>query len=503
MTEPQPHETIPLIARAAAHSTRTAVVDDSGALRYDELLAQSALAASRLLDGRADLAGARVAFLAPPSREYVIAQWGIWRAGGIAVPLCTTHPAPELEYVIADADAEIVVAHAQFVQALQPLASKRGLRLVSCSELRAGAPGALPVVAKERGAMLLYTSGTTGKPKGVLCTHAILAAQIRSVVQAWEWSERDRVLHVLPLHHLHGILNLLCAALWAGANCEFQPRFDAERVWQRIAAPDDLTLFMAVPTIYAKLAESFAQAPADERARRSRGCQRLRLIVSGSAALPSAMLERWREISGHTLLERYGMTEFGMGLGNPLHGERRPGHVGVPFPGVEVRLIDDQTPMVADGQPGEIQIRGEGLFQEYWRKPDATRAAFSADGWFKTGDVAVREHGVYRILGRESVDILKSGGYKVSALEIEEVLREHPAIRECAVVGVPDETWGQRIAAAVVVREGAQLAIDELRAFGKERLAPYKVPALLAVLPDLPRNPMGKVVKTELVRLFV
>jgi malonyl-CoA/methylmalonyl-CoA synthetase len=497
-----PNETIPLVARATAYADRPAVIDDAGSLRYGQLLERSARAAARLLAGAADLAEARVAFLTAPGIDHVVAQWAIWRAGGIAVPLCTTHPPPELDYVIADADVDVLIADAQFAPTLQAIASARGLRLVRSEELSGGAPATLPHVSPERGAMLLYTSGTTGKPKGVLCTHAILAAQIHSVVQAWEWNEHDRVLHVLPLHHLHGILNLLCAALWSGASCEFQPRFDAERVWRRIADGDDLTLFMAVPTIYAKLSQSFAQAPAEERARRSAGCRRLRLMVSGSAALPVAMLERWREISGHTLLERYGMTEFGMGLGNPLHGPRRPGHVGVPFPGVDVRLIGDQGPIAADGEPGEIQIRSAGVFHEYWRRPDATRAAFSADGWFKTGDVAVRDGGVYRILGRESIDILKSGGYKVSALEIEEVLREHPAIRECAVVGVPDETWGQRIAAAIVLHEGAALVLDELRAFGKERLAPYKVPALLLALRELPRNPMGKVVKSELVRLF-
>jgi malonyl-CoA/methylmalonyl-CoA synthetase len=196
------------------------------------------------------------------------------------------------------------------------------------------------------------------------------------------------------------------------------------------------------------------------------------------------------------------MTEFGMGLGNPVHGERRPGHVGVPFPGVEVRLVDEQLQAVPDGEPGEIQIRSRGVFREYWNRPDATRQAFTPDGWFRTGDVAVYERGAYRILGRESIDILKTGGYKVSALEIEEALRAHPAIAECAVIGVPDETWGQRVAAVVVLHAGAQLALEALRAFGKERLAPYKVPVLLRVVPELPRNAMGKVTKNELALLF-
>jgi malonyl-CoA/methylmalonyl-CoA synthetase len=233
------------------------------------------------------------------------------------------------------------------------------------------------------------------------------------------------------------------------------------------------------------------------------------------------MMDRWRVISGHTLLERYGMTELGMVLGNPLHGERLPGHVGVPFPGVETRLVDESGREVEDGQPGEIQVRGPNVFREYWRKPEATAAAFTQDGFFRTGDIAVRApssvhgaahgavHGaVHRILGRDSVDILKTGGFKVSALEIEEVLRAHPAILECAVVGIADEEWGQRVAVAVELRArsiGSELTLGTLREWAKERLAPYKVPTLLYIAHEgegLPRNALGKVLKPQVSRLF-
>ncbi|HMI92682.1 MAG TPA: acyl-CoA synthetase [Polyangiales bacterium] len=512
-------DTIPLIARARAHAQegRVALIDDEWSMSYEQLLAASERAARALLAAAAvaDLDGARVAFLVPPGCAYVIAQWGIWRAGGIAVPLCVAHPAPELAYTIDDSGASLLIAHASLRALLEPIARERSVPLIASEDLERhadvdhGADGvehraraALPAVAPERGALLLYTSGTTGKPKGVLSSHAILAAQIESVVQAWEWSERDHILHVLPLHHLHGVLNALSAALWSGACCELFPRFDAERVFARIAAARGLTLFMAVPTIYARLLALWEQASEEQRAAFGAGCRQLRLMVSGSAALPVALFERWRELSGHSLLERYGMTEFGMGLGNPLHGERLPGHVGVPFPGVEVRLCDDGGDAVPDGSPGKIQVRGPGVFARYWQKPEATAAAFTADGWFETGDVAQRERGVYRILGRESVDILKTGGYKVSALEIEEALREHPAIRECAVVGVPDPEWGQRVAAAVLLHAGQTLTLEQLRAFGKERLAPYKVPSLLRVVADLPRNAMGKVQKPDVTRWF-
>jgi malonyl-CoA/methylmalonyl-CoA synthetase len=264
---------------------------------------------------------------------------------------------------------------------------------------------------------------------------------------------------------------------------------------------------MGVPTMYDRLAAHWDAAPEAERERRSDACRALRLMVSGSAALPVSMLERWRAISGHVLLERYGMTEIGMGLGNPLHGERRAGTVGVPFPGVEVRIVEaseaePSAHTLLEGGPGELQVRGPNVFAGYFEKPAATASSFTSDGWFRTGDIAVRERGYYRLLGRASVDIIKTGGYKVSALEIEETLREHPAIAEVSVVGLADPEWGERVAAAVVLRAGASLDLATLRTWGKERLAPYKVPSLLRVLSELPRNPLGKVVKPELKRQF-
>jgi malonyl-CoA/methylmalonyl-CoA synthetase len=229
--------------------------------------------------------------------------------------------------------------------------------------------------------------------------------------------------------------------------------------------------------------------------------KKLRLMVSGSAALPAGTLEEWRRISGHTLLERYGMTEIGMALSNPLNGERRPGSVGLPLPGVEVRLVDDNNHVVAEGVPGEIQVRGKNVFREYWRRPQATREAFAED-WFKTGDVAICENNAYRILGRNSVDIIKTGGYKVSALEIEETLRAHEAIAQCAVVGVADEEWGERVCAAVILEAEKSLDLETLRHWARQHLAVYKVPSRLLLVDELPANAMGKVTKKEVARLF-
>lgn len=480
---------IAFFQRASAHGDRRALVTSTGNFTYRQLLDQSARVAACLLDGAADLGETRVAFLAPPGLDYVALQWGIWQAGGIAVPLAVSDPPPELDYVISDADADIVVAHPDCADRVRPLAEARGRRFLLSPETVRSGHRVLPSVAPDRRAMIVYTSGTTSKPKGVVTTHANIQAQVETLVTAWEWTPRDTILHVLPLHHLHGIINALACALWSGATCEILPRFDAERVWDRLGA-GAITLFMAVPTIYAKLIAAYEAAPPDRQQQLSAGCARLRLMVCGSAALPVSTLETWRRISGQILLERYGMTETGMILANPLHGERRPGFVGVPLPGVEVRLA---------GDPGEIHVRGRGVFREYWRRPDATAQAFQA-GWFRTGDLAVAEHGMYRMLGRSSVDIIKTGGYKVSALEIEEVLRTHPAIQDCAVVAVPDDVWGECVHAAVVCQPGRTLTLEALRAWAKERLAVCKIPAQLTLLDALPRNALGKVMKPDLVR---
>ncbi len=491
---------IDLIERAARHGGRVALADDAGEHTYDDLLAASARVAALLAahGGGADLGEARVAFMAEPGLDYVAAQWGIWRAGGVAVPLCVSHPAPELEYVLGDTGAATVLAGDAFEARLRPLAGARGAALVRLRDALAagGDVATLPSIDPARRAMILYTSGTTSRPKGVVSTHANLRAQIGCLIEAWGWSADDRILHVLPLHHTHGIVNVLLCALRAGAACEMQPGFDAERAWRRLAA-GGITLFMAVPTIYVKLIAAWEAAAPEARARMSEACRRLRLMVSGSAALPVTTFERWREIAGHALLERYGMTEIGMALSNPLDGERRPGTVGRPLPSVDVRLVDDGGRVVeGEDAGGEIQVRGPSVFLEYWGRPDATREAF-VDGWFRTGDVALRERGYYRILGRSSVDIVKTGGYKVSALEIEEVLRAHPAVRDCAVVGVEDPEWGERVCAAVVPVEGAEADADPdaLRAWVEARLAPYKVPRRWALLEALPRNVMGKVTK--------
>jgi len=481
---------------------RPAIVTTDGMWTYRDLDDASARAAATLLAGRTDLNDARIALLAPPSFEFIAALFGIWRAGGVAVPLAVSHPPAELDHVIRDSGASVVVTSLAFAHVSAPLAADAGARIVTTNTLLepASIPPASIVPAGDRPALMLYTSGTTGKPKGVVITHANVDAWLTSLAAAWEWTKDDRTLLVLPLHHVHGLVNVVLSALWSGGTCEILPRFDASAVWSRLAS-GDISIFTAVPTIYHRLIDAWDAAPAEVQRERSAGARRMRLMMSGSAALPVSILERWREITGHTLLERYGMTEIGMALANSLHGERRPGHVGLPLPGVEARVVDESGAIVNNGETGEIEIRGRGVFAEYWQRPDETRAAFH-DGWFRTGDVARLNGGSYRILGRRSVDIIKTGGYKVSALEIEDVLRAHPSVAECAVVGVDDAKWGERICAAVELGKGRTLVLEDLQTWLEPRLAPYKIPKSLKCVPSLPRNSMGKVVKPDISQWF-
>jgi malonyl-CoA/methylmalonyl-CoA synthetase len=255
-------------------------------------------------------------------------------------------------------------------------------------------------------------------------------------------------------------------------------------------------VFMAVPTIYTKLVEAFTGATPERQAAWRASAARLRLATSGSAALPAPLFRTFAELTGQTLLERYGMTEIGMALSNPLVGARLAGTVGRELPGVTVDIVGEDGGPSPVGQPGELRVRSPQMFTRYHRDPDATARAFDADGRFLTGDTGVREpDGVVRLLGRTSVDVLKSGGYKLSALEIEDALRDHPAIAELAVVGLPDEVWGDRVTAFVALRPGATLTLEELQCHARDRLAPYKLPRELRMVEALPRNAMGKVMK--------
>jgi malonyl-CoA/methylmalonyl-CoA synthetase len=493
----------PLLSRFVdvARERHTAVLDEEGAHTYAALEERSRRAAGALLAGERSLRGRRVALLVSPGAAWVEAFFGVLRAGGCVVVLSPLHPAAESTYFCDDAEVDTLVASEDLASRLDAVSGSR--RLLSTAALRAHAPGELPAVASSAAALQLYTSGTTGKPKGAVLSHANLAVQQDVIARAWAHRREDVLVHALPLHHLHGLGIALLNLLGAGACARLLPHFDAERIWESLA---DASLFMGVPTMYTKLFAAFDAADERTRARWAANTGRLRLATSGSAALPVTLGERWRALSGQYPLERFGMTEIGVGMSNPLAGPRKPGMVGLPVETAETRIVGEDG---NDAPSGELWIRGPSVFSGYWKREEATAAAFVRDAgghglpWFKTGDTVTRdEDGFFKILGRTSVDILKSGGYKLSALEIEEVLREHASVGEVAVVGVPDETWGERVVACVVPRGGPACDGEAVRAFAKERLAAYKVPKEVVSMPHLPRNAVGKVVKPELVKIL-
>ena len=339
--------------------------------------------------------------------------------------------------------------------------------------------------------------------------HRGLVAQAQSMTDCWHWKEDDKVLHVLPLHHIHGVSNVLLTALYNGATVEFMPKFDAPGIWKRWMAPErDLSLFMAVPTIYSRLIEVYNAMAPEEQKKATEACGQFRLMVSGSAPLPSPLKEKWKQLSGQVLLERYGMTETGMiiSCGMKEH-ERVDGHVGLPMPGVTVRLWDDEAQKDVTDQletPGEVQIKGDLLFKAYWQLPEVTKKEFTSDGWFKSGDIGIRtkETGFFRIQGRSSVDIIKSGGEKVSAIEVERALLSLPYIKDASVVGVQDERWGEVVGCVLVLRDQEQkLELKKLRDDLRNELANYKIPQKMKIYDsEIPRNAMLKVDKKSLVK---
>jgi len=494
---------IPLIQHAIEHADRIAIRSESQQHTYADIVLRSETLAGVLLSGSDDLDEARVVYLVPAGVDYVATQWGIWRAGGVAVPLSLSAIEKELEYAITDSQAAIIVTTTELSSKFAAFRDANSLRLVMVDELdKSAVKTTLPEVELSRRAMMLYTSGTTSKPKGVVTTHTCVQAQIEALVEAWQWHPDDRIPLFLPLHHIHGIINVMSCALWCGAEVEAFVRFDRDTILQRVVE-NAYSVFMAVPTIYVKLIEAIECLPDLQRQPIVNGFAQMRLMVSGSAALPASVHDTWTALTGQKLLERYGMTEIGMALSNSYNGERRPGAVGRPLPGVEVRLqSEDDVTITEENTAGEIQVRGPNVFLEYWNRQETMDGSFQ-DGWFRTGDIAVLEGGYYRIMGRSSVDIIKSGGYKLSALEIEATLLDHPAIVECAVVGIADNTWGESVAAAVVLRNNQTLQLDSLRLWAKEKMSPYKIPHRLLTVEQLPRNSMGKVTKPDVSKLFL
>jgi len=456
--------------------------------------------ATGLLTGKADLEEERIAFFMPASLDYVTTIHGIWRAGGIAIPLNVASAIPELEHYLGSAGVTRIIANTEYQDYLRELCNSMNINLVTVAEVLVDQVGALPELSDDRRAMMLFTSGTTNKPKGVVTTRKNIHAQITTLVEAWAWQDDDSIPLFLPLHHIHGIINILCCGLWAGATIHLYKKFDAATILGHVTK-GTYSVFMAVPTIYVKIIQYMDTLDENERQKISDGFKAMRLNISGSAACPVKLFNQWKDLTGQILLERYGMTEIGMGISNLYSGERRAGAVGKPLPGVEAALFDeDHQRIEKEETPGEIRIKGDNVFLEYWDNPKATEESFHK-GWFCTGDVAVIEKGFYRIMGRSSVDIIKSGGYKLSALEIEGSLLLNDKIVECAVIGVDDDTWGEAVTAFLVLQAGQELSYEELKNWCDGKLSAYKIPKRIILIDSLPRNAMGKVTKPDLKKM--
>ncbi|MER7000777.1 acyl-CoA synthetase [Streptomyces sp. NPDC000410] len=466
------------------------------ALTYGELRA-----AAGSLAGRISGAGAeRVAVWATPTLETAVGVVAALLAGVPAVPLNPRTGERELAHIVGDSAPELVLAG----PGDELPAVLGGLERVDVP--LSGAGGALPAEPEPGApALIVYTSGTTGPPKGAVLPRRAIAATLDALEDAWAWTGDDVLVHALPLFHVHGLILGVLGPLRRGGCVRHLGRFEVEGVARELA--DGGTMLFGVPTMYHRLAEAVAGDP-----RLTKGLAEARLLVSGSAALPVHDHERILAATGRRVIERYGMTETLMLCSlrvNPqtpasvrVDGEPRPGSVGVPLPGVELRLVEeDGTPIEAyDGETvGEIQVRGPNLFTEYLNRPDATAAAFD-EGWFRTGDMAVRDaDGYVRIVGRKATDLIKSGGYKIGAGEIENALLEHPGVREAAVTGEPDEDLGERIVAWVVpVDADRPPSGEELARHVAGQLAPHKRPRVVRHLAALPRNDMGKVMKRAL-----
>lgn len=444
-------------------------------------------------------AGDRVAVGLANSPVLVACIAGVLRRGAVLVPLNPLYTADELAYVLADSGARAAFLHPEHEAA----AAAAGLGAVRClhpgPEPAASAAAAAATRRDDDPALIVYTSGTTGRPKGVVLSNGALGTNLLTVAAAWGWRPDDRLLLTLPCFHLHGLGLGILASLLVGSCIVLRERFDADSVLADLAATR-ATTFFGVPTMYNRIVAlaDGAEAGID--------LSRMRLWVSGSAPLSAATFERFRDRFGAGIVERYGMTECGFVLSSLPGGPLRPGSVGRPLPGVECVLADSDAAdggaivPVPDGTVGEILVRGPNLFAGYWQRPEATQAAM-LHGFLRSGDLAfVDPEGQFRIVGRKSIDIIKTRGFKVGAGEIEDCLLRHPAVAEAAVVGVADADQGQRLVAAVTLRGGATAGEAELRAHAREHLAPHKVPARIVVVDDIPKTGPGKYRKVELAR---
>jgi len=419
--------------------------------------------------------GDRVAIYAANSLEWVLAYLGVQRAGACAVMMNPDYHTAEAEHILRDSEPALIVADSL----RRPIVESLGFKTVPVEDLPRGKAPPMPALTPESPAAILYTSGTTGRPKGALLDHGNFLAQGRGALEVWRWTEADTLVHALPLFHLHGLGMGLHGTLLSGGTAVLVP-FTPDNVVRELTHGG--TMFFGVPSMYQRLCEWLEEHPTDLR--------HVRVFVCGSAPLPPALFDRCARLLGQPPIERYGITEGGIVVTNPYYGARRAGRVGSPFPGVEVKL----------GEQDEVLLKGGQVFQGYWRNPQATAEAFTDDGFFRTGDVGeIDESGSLAIRGRIK-ELIITGGFNVYPREVELVLETHPAVHEVAVAGVPSDRWGEEVIAFVVPSANGELVESDLIAFAHERLASYKCPKRVVAVDKLPRNAMGKVQRSLLVK---
>ena len=437
--------------------------------------------------------GDRVALFLGNHPDFLVAHLGTHLAGGVTVPVNRNYRRAELRHIFTDAGVRLCITdsegHSELERVRGDLPSlerivERGGDFDSFLEgvgaLEAAMPGGDDL------ATISYTSGTTGRSKGAMLLHRNLLANVEAIREAWRWTAGDHLLLTLPLFHTHGLAVGAHGTLLTGASVELRRAFDAAEVYDALLT-GDFTMFFGVPTMYTRLLREV----------RSEKPPPLRLYVSGSAPLSPQAFEEFEKGFGQRILERYGMSETGMNLTNPYDGERRPGTVGMPFPGQEARVVDLKTrEILPAGEVGEVEIRGPHVFAGYWERPEATAESLDDEGWFKTGDLgSVSEDGYFRITGRKK-ELIITGGYNVYPREVEELLEGCPGVAEVAVVGLPDEEFGEKVTAAVV-RDDDALTEEKVVDFCREDLAGYKKPRQVEFVGALPRNALGKVLKHE------
>jgi malonyl-CoA/methylmalonyl-CoA synthetase len=454
-----------------------ALVFQGTSLSYGDLMDRVQRAAGWLV-GQGLVSGDVLMLQTPRCLAFLEVHLAALALGVVTLPLNPAYTEAEIEFYRSDSKAKRSV-----------LIGGGDVSAAVLSEaLSAAEPMALPGgIPGDHPALLCYTSGTTGRPKGAVITHDNLAGTVLALHEAWHWSRSDVLLHALPLFHIHGLIVAQLGALYAGACAIWMARFEPQIALTMMA---NCTVFMGVPTFYHRILALPQTVSAD--------LSGMRLLTSGSAPLPAQAHAALQARFGQRILERYGMTEAGIVLSNPYDGERRPGAVGFPLPGVSVRLVDAETGLeVVDGAVGEIQIRGPGVIPGYLNLPEQTAAAF-CDGWLCSGDLARRDADGYICIVGRAKDLIITGGLNVYPVEVERILLEHSGVSAVAVVGIPDAEWGERVVAAVIPVAGVAVASEALIAFARQHLAPYKCPRMVRLVDDFPRNAMGKVQKARL-----